>query len=155
MFMTIDEVRAKSKKKGCVFCDHSKIQAANITEYRLKGFDFLSFTPLNPITQGHLIVIPVIHVDDASSEPVVTGATFELAAMIADDMGYEDYNLIANKGANADQTVFHLHVHIVPRYKGDDTITIWNKDAVSSVPAINDRKSERVFLFPHNKQGLL
>lgn len=154
MFLTIDEVRAKSKKKGCVFCDQSKIQAANITKHRLKGFDFLSFTPLNPITQGHLIVIPVIHVDDASSEPVITGATFELAAMIAGDMGYEDYNLIINKGAHADQTVFHLHVHIVPRFKNDNTITIWNKDAASKEQVSNKRKTERVFLFQHN-QGTL
>lgn len=154
MFLTIDEVRAKSKKKGCVFCDQSKIQAANITKHRLKGFDFLSFTPLNPITQGHLIVIPVIHVDDASSEPVITGATFELAAMIAGDMGYEDYNLIINKGAHADQTVFHLHVHIVPRFKNDNTITIWNKDAASKEQASNKRKIERVFLFQHNQGAL-
>ena len=150
MFLTLDEVRAKSKKKGCVFCDQSKIQAANIEEYQLKGFDFLSFTPLNPITQGHLIVIPTIHVDDASSEPVVTGATFELASMIAKDMGYEDYNLIVNKGTHADQTVFHLHVHIVPRHKGDDTITIWNKN--NALDANIERKHERVFLFNHNKQ---
>ncbi len=155
MFLTLDEVRAKSKKKDCVFCDHSKIQAANIEEYQLKGFDFLSFTPLDPITQGHLLVVPTIHVDNASSEPVITGAAFELAAMIADDMGYEDYNLIVNKGANADQTVFHLHVHIVPRFKNDDTITIWNKDTAINSQADSDRKSERVFLFPHNKQGLL
>lgn len=128
MFMTIDEARSKSKKKGCVFCDQSKIRANDIENHRLKGFDFLSFTPLDPIVPGHLIVIPVIHVDDASDEPVITGATFELAATIADDMGYKDYNLIINKGANADQTVFHLHVHIVPRFKDDDTITIWNTD---------------------------
>lgn len=150
MFLTIDEVRGRSKKKGCVFCDQSKIQAANITEYRLRGFDFLSFTPLNPITQGHLIVIPTVHIDDASDQPYVTGATFELAAMIAEDMGYEDYNLIVNKGANADQTVFHLHVHIVPRFKGDETITIWNKE--SALDTSVERKNERVFLFNHNKR---
>jgi histidine triad (HIT) family protein len=151
MNMTLDEVRAKSKKSGCVFCDHSKIQAANIEGYQLKGFDFLSFTPLNPITQGHLVVIPVIHVNDASAEPVITGATFELAAMIADDLGYEDYNLIVNKGANADQTVFHLHVHIVPRYKNDDTITIWNKQGALDKDV--GRERERVYLFNQNKRG--
>lgn len=126
--ITVDEVRAKSKRDDCVFCDHDKIEASNIEKIRHKGFDFLTFTPLNPITPGHLLVIPNIHVDDASAEPVITGAAFELATMVADKAGYKHYNLIVNKGEDADQTVFHLHVHIVPRYKDDDTITIWNKD---------------------------
>lgn len=127
-FLKIDDVRAKSKRDDCVFCDHDKIEASNIEKIRHKGFDFLTFTPLNPITPGHLLVIPDIHVDDASAEPVITGAAFELATMVADKAGYKHYNLIVNKGENADQTVFHLHVHIIPRYKDDDTITIWNKD---------------------------
>lgn len=127
-FLKLEDVRAKSKRKDCVFCDHDKIEASNIEKIRHKGFDFLTFTPLNPITPGHLLVIPNIHVDDASAEPVITGAAFELATMVADKAGYKHYNLIVNKGEDADQTVFHLHVHIVPRYKDDDTITIWNKD---------------------------
>lgn len=128
MFSSADEIRAKSKRDDCVFCDHSKIEASNIEKIRHKGFDFLTFTPLNPITPGHLLVIPNIHVDDASTDPVITGVAFELAAIVADKTGYDDYNLIVNKGKNADQTVFHLHVHIVPRYEDDDTITIWNKE---------------------------
>ena len=131
-FLKIDDVRAKSKRDDCVFCDHNKIEASNIEKIRHKGFNFLSFTPLNPITPGHLLVIPDIHVDDASAEPVITGAAFELATMIADKIGYKHYNLIVNKGEDADQTVFHLHVHIVPRYKDDNTITIWNKDNAST-----------------------
>lgn len=131
-FLKIDDVRAKSKRDDCVFCDHNKIEASNIEKISHKGFNFLSFTPLNPITPGHLLVIPDIHVDDASAEPVITGAAFELATMIADKIGYKHYNLIVNKGEDADQTVFHLHVHIVPRYKDDNTITIWNKDNAST-----------------------
>jgi len=127
-FLTVDEVKAAPVKKDCVFCDHSKIEASNIEKHKLKGIDFLSFTPLDPITPGHLLVIPVIHVDDASTESHITGVAFELASTIADETGYKHYNLIVNKGADADQTVFHLHVHIVPRYKDDDTVTIWNKD---------------------------
>lgn len=124
--------RAATRHKDCVFCDTNKIEASNIEKHRLRGFDFLSFTPLDPITPGHLLVIPVMHVDDASAESVITGAAFELATTIADKQEYKHYNLIVNKGEDADQTVFHLHVHIVPRYKDDDTITIWNKDNVKT-----------------------
>lgn len=144
----IDDIRSKAYKDGCVFCDHSKIQASNVREYNLNGFDFLSFTPLNPITPGHLIVVPVIHVDDASTEPVITGAAFQLAAMIAENSNYNDYNLIVNKGADADQTVFHLHVHIVPRFKDDNTITVWHKNDANKAP--NERMRERVYLFKRN-----
>lgn len=155
MFLTINEARAKSKKKGCVFCDHSKIQAGDIKKHQLNGFDFLSFTPLNPISQGHLIVIPVVHITDASSEPAITGATFQLASTIADDMGHEDYNLIVNKGANADQTVFHLHVHIVPRFKGDNTITIWNHAHKEKADAKEGLKYKRAYVFSSNNGGAL
>lgn len=126
--ITVSDARDKSRKNNCVFCDHTKIQASNIERHKLRGFNFLSFTPLDPITPGHLLVIPEIHVDDASTAATITGITFELASTIADEMGYKHYNLIVNKGEDADQTVFHLHVHIVPRYPDDKTITIWNKD---------------------------
>ncbi|WLG15016.1 HIT family protein [Psychrobacter cibarius] len=128
-------------KNGCVFCDHSKIQAGDIREHHLRGVDFLSFTPLNPIALGHLVVIPVPHVDDASAAPDITGATFELASMIAKDRGLDSYNLIVNKGAYADQTVFHLHVHIIPRFKGDETITVWNtNEALQGRSEFTDRR---------------
>lgn len=57
----------------------------------------------------------------------ITGKAFELASIIADERKYEHYNLIVNKGEHADQTVFHLHVHIIPHTENDKTITIWNQ----------------------------
>lgn len=141
-------------KDGCVFCDHSKIQADNIKEHRLRGVDFLSFTPLSPITPGHLVVIPVPHVAGASAAPDITGATFELAAMIANDLGIDHYNLIVNKGAYADQTVFHLHVHIVPRFKGDDTITIWSTSAAEKERSKPTNSPDRSNIFSRIRRPL-
>lgn len=112
----------------CVFCDKSKIKTATIEMLEHDGIEFMCFTPLNPIVAGHLLIVPVKHVTDTSDDYIVTGAGFSLAAKIADKYKYDDYNLISNKGKLADQTVFHLHIHIVPRGKDDDTITIWNKN---------------------------
>ena len=112
----------------CVFCDKSKIKSANIEMLSYDGIDFMCFTPLNPIIAGHLLIVPVPHVDDSSEDYKITGAGFALAAKVADKYNYKDYNLISNKGKLADQTVFHLHIHIIPRGKNDDTITIWNKN---------------------------
>lgn len=138
---------SKHYKAGCVFCDQSKIQAGDIRQYHLRGVDFISFTPLKPISLGHLVVVPVSHVDNASTDPLITGMAFELAAMIAKDSGLDDYNLIVNNGAYADQTVFHLHIHIVPRFKDDDTITIWNTDGVKGAGFNPDdrRNKPRIF----------
>lgn len=111
----------------CVFCDKSKIKSATIEMYNHDGFEFMCFTPLNPIIAGHLLIVPVTHVSNTSIDYKITGACFSLAAKIADKYNYKDYNLISNKGKLADQTVFHLHIHIIPRGKDDDTITIWNK----------------------------
>ena len=112
----------------CVFCDKSKIKAATIEMLEHDGIDFMCFTPMNPIIAGHLLIVPVGHVGDSSGDYKITGAGFALAAKVADKYKYKHYNLISNKGALADQTVFHLHIHIIPRGKDDDTITIWNKN---------------------------
>ena len=112
---------------SCVFCDKSKIKSATIEMFEYNGIEFMCFTPLNPIVAGHLLIVPVKHVTGASDDYTITGYSFALAAKIADKYNYENYNLIVNKGELADQTVFHLHVHIIPRSKDDETITIWNK----------------------------
>lgn len=122
-FLTLNE-----NDKDCVFCDKTKIEATDIETHTFNGYEFMSFTPLNPISRGHILIVPISHVVDSSSNSKITAAAFGLASELATNKyKYEDYNLISNKGKHADQTVFHLHVHIVPRHENDKTITIWNK----------------------------
>lgn len=107
----------------CVFC---KIVAgdapANIVEKW--GDTALAIVPLNPVVDGHVIVIPSRHVADAGEEPYVTGDVMACASWFAADR-YESYNLITSAGAPATQTVFHLHVHVVPRRPGDGLALPW------------------------------
>jgi histidine triad (HIT) family protein len=86
--------------------------------------DTVTFEPLNPVVPGHRLFVPVEHVMNADEDPIVTGQTFEFAARWADQQGGA-YNLITSAGAAATQTVFHLHVHYVPRREGDGLTLPW------------------------------
>lgn len=77
---------------------------------------------------GHVLVIPRVHVPDAAAEPLVTAITMARAAELANWLGYADFNIITSRGAVATQTVFHLHVHLVPRAEGDGLALPWTED---------------------------
>lgn len=104
---------------GRVFCGivRGRIHAKTTARWD----DALAFVPLNPVTQGHELVVPRRHVMDALEAPEVTAAMFAHAAEIA----AWPCNLITSAGDAATQTVFHLHVHIVPRRTNDGLALPW------------------------------
>ena len=108
---------------GCVFC-----QRISRGEYTSSSGLVVAFEPLRPVTKGHLLVVPAVHVRHALEEPSVTGVTFSFAAELARGMVTDQdtaINLITSAGASASQTVFHFHVHIVPRHRGDGLKLPW------------------------------
>lgn len=108
----------------CVFCERIARE-----EYGRCSLLSVSFEPLNPVTPGHLLVVPRVHVADATESVAVTGETMRFAALLADSMG--DCNLITSVGAAATQTVRHLHIHIVPRFEGDGLALPWTGQEVA------------------------
>lgn len=84
--------------------------------------DALAIVPLGPVVPGHTLVIPKAHVADFMADPDVTAATFRRAA----ELGSGDSNLITSSGVAATQSVFHLHVHLVPRTKDDGLALPWS-----------------------------
>lgn len=106
----------------CVFCDiiARKAPAKIIT----RGLHSVVFEPLNPVTNGHVLVVPRRHVADFTEDPKVTARTMRYASRIAYWVG-TDFNLITSKGVNATQTVPHFHVHLVPRSAGDGLALPW------------------------------
>lgn len=107
----------------CVFCDIGRNEA-EATVLRDTG-DCLVIAPLNPVSLGHALVIPRIHVSDALAMPKVTGLVMTRAAEYAAWQGAHGYNLITSVGEVATQTVFHLHVHVVPRRPDDGLALPW------------------------------
>lgn len=113
---------------ACIFCEivAGKAPAA----VRADGISNIAIEPLNPVTPGHLLVIPRKHVENAYSDPSVTATAFWDASQWAQlfswrDERYKSANLITSVGAEATQTVMHLHVHIVPRSAGDGLHLPW------------------------------
>lgn len=86
--------------------------------------DAVAIEPLNPVTPGHVLVIPREHVKDFTQDPFVTAAVMRRAAQYAGTVGGE-MNLITSRGEAATQSVFHLHAHLVPRRVGDGLALPW------------------------------
>jgi histidine triad (HIT) family protein len=112
----------------CIFC---KIVASELPA-RIVGEDerTVSFMDINPATRGHALVVPRRHARDLLSIDhddltAVTLAAARLAERMPERLGATGVNLINSCGAAAWQTVFHFHVHVIPRYDGDPLRLPW------------------------------
>jgi histidine triad (HIT) family protein len=90
----------------------------------------LAFFPLRPVCPGHTIVIPKTHIRDlwaGGSVPAagLMQAVIHVGQAIGRAVRPEGMNLISSAGSAASQTVFHLHLHLLPRWSGDPIGTIW------------------------------
>jgi histidine triad (HIT) family protein len=103
----------------CPFC---QIVAGNAPTTIVREWpDALAIVPLGPVVEGHTLVVPKEHVTDFVDDPVVSAQTMYRAAELCDDFG--SYNVITSRGRWATQSVFHLHLHVVPR-KADDGLAL-------------------------------
>jgi histidine triad (HIT) family protein len=89
----------------------------------------VAFEPLNPVTPGHFLVVPKTHVVSALTHPTYAGRALRFAGYLANQMGIGSANFITSAGRAATQSVFHLHVHIVPRREDDGLILPWTGQA--------------------------
>lgn len=103
----------------CPFCDLTQI-AGPIIEYG----NVLVFTPLNPIAPGHRLVVPREHVADFAADPRVSAEVMAVASNLAHEASGA-FNVITSRGAEATQSVMHLHLHLIPRSEGDGLKLPW------------------------------
>jgi histidine triad (HIT) family protein len=106
---------------GCVFCDIAAGSAPAVVVE--KWPDALAIVPLGPVVDGHVLVIPREHVAEFTTSPAVTAATMKRAAEFA--ARYDSANVITSMGRPATQSIFHLHIHVVPRTAGDGLMVPW------------------------------
>lgn len=104
----------------CVFCD--RIERGEYDETAVA--DVVSFEPLNPVTAGHRLFVPREHLKFADYDPGAAGRVFAAAAEWGGGR-LQCYNLIQSNGRAASQTVFHMHVHYVPRGHRDGLALPW------------------------------
>ena len=112
----------------CIFC---KIVAGDLPA-RIVDEDerTIAFLDIAPATRGHALVIPRAHASDLLSvDPAdlsaVAIASQRLAARAKERLGADGVNLLSSTGRAAWQTVFHFHVHVIPRYEGDPLRLPW------------------------------
>lgn len=114
--------------RECAFCRiaHGIESARTVWE----DDQTVAFFPLAPATVGHTLVIPKAHVPDLwaadrSLAGVLIERAIELGRVIWEVLTPSGMNLITSAGTDASQTIFHLHLHIVPRSEGDNMGELW------------------------------
>lgn len=130
------------RDENCIFC---KILAGEIPSTTVYEDDsFKAILDVNPAVRGHVIILPKNHAanlfelsdEDAAKIMVVAK---KIAIAVKETYHCDGVNILQNNGEAAGQSVFHLHVHVIPRFEGDtDTINIgWRPgETPEDMPAI-------------------
>ncbi|HEY9483721.1 MAG TPA: HIT family protein [Micromonosporaceae bacterium] len=122
----------------CIFC---KIVAGDIPSTRVDEDDrTLAFMDISPATRGHVLVVPKrhhrdLHTIDADDLIACTLTAQRVAGRVVERLDADGVNVLNSCGAAAWQTVFHFHLHVIPRYLDDPV-----RDALKLpwVPAAGD-----------------
>jgi histidine triad (HIT) family protein len=114
------------KKDDCIFC---KLANGEIPTNSLYEDDVVNVIfDLGPASSGHVLILPKNHFDNIYSiddETIahVSKVAVKVANALHDALGCEGLNVVQNNGSIAGQTIYHFHVHLIPRYT-DDTVNI-------------------------------
>jgi histidine triad (HIT) family protein len=114
---------------GCPFCAIAR--GTDLTaEIVCESDTWVAFFPTEPATPGHTLIIPRLLLPDLWALDTALGADLMTAVVrvgraIQIAVRPEGMNLISSSGSAAEQTVFHLHLHVVPRWRNDGIDRIW------------------------------
>lgn len=123
------------KDANCIFCKIATGEIPSKTLY--EDDDFRVILDLGPATKGHALVLPKEHYTNLYELPEETaGEVMKLAKRMVTKMterlGCEGFNLVQNNGDLAGQTVFHFHMHMIPRYQADGQKIGWKPQEITS-----------------------
>ena len=128
----------------CIFCAivEGKIPSSKVYEDE-HVFAFMDIAPANP---GHLLIIPKQHYRNIFDMPAEVGskimeAAVPLAAAIRKALNPDGLNLFQSNEAAGFQTVFHFHLHLIPRWEGDPLRLPW-KPSEGDIAQINNIATE-------------
>ena len=121
-------------KDDCIFCKIANGEIPSATVYEDSICRVI--LDVNPANKGHALIIPKEHYDDIYSMDADTASKiFTIATEVAKaqkaELNPDGLNIIQNNGAAAGQTVFHFHMHLIPRYKGDQVGLGWKMGELS------------------------
>ena len=116
------------KDCNCIFCKIANGEIPSTTLY--EDEDFRVILDLGPATRGHALLLPKNHfanlfeLDDETAQKAILVAK-KMAGKMKAALGEDGFNLVQNNGEAAGQTVFHFHMHLIPRYEGDQVGITW------------------------------
>ena len=116
------------RDENCIFC---KIAAGEIPSATLyEDEDFRVILDLGPASKGHALILPKEHyrnLYDIDDETLAKAALLakKMVKKLTDVLGCDGYNVVQNNEPCAGQTVFHFHMHLIPRYEGDSVGLGW------------------------------
>ena len=131
------------KDTNCIFCKIANGEIPSKTLYEDEAFRVI--LDLGPASKGHALILPKNHYANLYELPEEdAGAVMKLAKRMATQMterlGCEGFNLVQNNGELAGQTVFHFHMHLIPRYRDDGQKIGWKPQEVSQEELEETRK---------------
>ena len=122
------------KDANCIFCKIANGEIPSKTLYEDDNFRVI--LDQGPATKGHALILPKEHYANLYELPEETaGEVMKLAKKMVVQMtrrlGCEGFNLVQNNGDLAGQTVFHFHMHMIPRYQADGQKIGWSPQEVT------------------------
>lgn len=120
--------------ENCIFCKiaNGEIPAATLYEDE----EFRVILDLGPASKGHALILPKTHAaniyelpDELAGKAMVLAK--KMALKLTDALNCDGFNIVQNNGETAGQTVFHFHMHLIPRYKGDHVGITWTPGKLS------------------------
>lgn len=124
---------------NCIFCKIAKGEIPSATLY--EDNDFRVILDVSPASKGHALILPKKHFADIYEMPKdLMSKAFGLAKQIGEKLSEvlkcQGLNILQNNGTPAGQTVFHFHIHLIPRYENDGIGLTWKSGSLSE----NDRQ---------------
>lgn len=116
------------RDEKCIFCKIATGEIPSKTLYEDEQFRVI--LDLGPATKGHALILPKNHYADLYEIPDETMTDVmklakKMAGIMTDKLKCDGFNLVQNNGETAGQTVFHFHMHLIPRYKNDGQVLGW------------------------------
>ena len=112
----------------CIFCKIANGEIPSATLY--EDEDFRVILDLGPASKGHALILPKAHAaniyeisDDMAAKAMILAK--KMATKMTEALKCDGFNIVQNKGEPAGQTVFHFHMHLIPRYEGDQVGITW------------------------------
>lgn len=120
--------------ENCIFCRIANGEIPAATLYEDENFRVI--LDLGPASKGHALILPKSHAaniyelsDEMAAKAMILAKKMATAMTAA--LKCDGFNIVQNNGECAGQTVFHFHMHLIPRYKGDQVGITWKPGELS------------------------